>query len=120
MSKKKRTFSKEEKLSIFKEASEQGLKVTLDKHGLFPATFYSWKKKFEQMGEDVYIKQKSHSFTCYGLCDSTGTRTPNLLLRRQLLYPVELWNLLNASFPIRRCKSTYFLLFSKSKDYKTM
>jgi len=47
----KRKFSKEEKLNILKEASEQGVKNTLDKHGLYPATYYSWKKKFEQMGE---------------------------------------------------------------------
>jgi len=48
---KKRKFSKEDKLQIIKEASEQGVKNTLEKHGIYPATFYSWKKKFETMGE---------------------------------------------------------------------
>ena len=47
----KRTFSKEEKLRIIKEASEQGVKVILEKYDLYPATYYSWKNKFEQMGE---------------------------------------------------------------------
>jgi len=47
----KRKFSKEEKLSIFKEASEQGVKNTLDKYGLYPSIYYIWKKKFESMGE---------------------------------------------------------------------
>ena len=47
----KRTFSDEEKLKIIKEASEQGVKQTLEKHSLFPASYYSWKKKFESMGE---------------------------------------------------------------------
>ena len=47
----KRKFSKEEKLNILKEASEQGVKNTLDKYGLYPATYYSWKNKFESMGE---------------------------------------------------------------------
>jgi putative transposase len=48
---KKRKFSKEDKLQIIKEASEQGVNNTLEKHGIYPATFYSWKKKFETMGE---------------------------------------------------------------------
>lgn len=48
---KKRTFTKQEKLAILKEASEQGVKQTLAKHGIYPATYYSWRKKFKEMGE---------------------------------------------------------------------
>lgn len=48
----KRTFSKEQKLSIIKEASEQGVTSTLEKHGIFPGTYYSWKEKLQQMGEE--------------------------------------------------------------------
>ena len=48
----KRRFSKEEKLSIVKEASEQGVTVTLEKHGIYPGTYYSWKEKLGQMGEE--------------------------------------------------------------------
>lgn len=48
---KKRTFTKEEKLLILKEVEQEGVKSTLEKHGIYPATYYSWKKKFEQMGE---------------------------------------------------------------------
>lgn len=51
MGKKKRTFSKEEKLKILKEASEGTVKETMERYGLYPATYYSWKKKFEEMGE---------------------------------------------------------------------
>ena len=47
----KRTFTKEEKLRIIKEASEQGVKVILEKYDLYPATYYSWKNKIEEMGE---------------------------------------------------------------------
>lgn len=47
----KRTFSKEEKLRIVKEASEQGVKAVLEKYDLYPATYYSWKNKLEEMGE---------------------------------------------------------------------
>jgi putative transposase len=47
----KRTFSKEEKLRIVKEASEQGVKLVLEKYDIYPATYYSWKNKLEEMGE---------------------------------------------------------------------
>lgn len=47
----KRTFTKTEKLAILKEAGEQGVKVTLEKYAIYPATYYSWRKKFKEMGE---------------------------------------------------------------------
>ena len=47
----RRTFSKEQKLQILKEVAENGVNITLEKHGIYPATYYSWKNKFEQMGE---------------------------------------------------------------------
>lgn len=50
--KNKRTFTKKEKLAILKEAAEQGVKPTLEKHGIYPATYYSWRKKFNEMGEE--------------------------------------------------------------------
>ena len=37
----KRTFTKEEKLKIIKEASEQGVTPTLEKYNVFPASYYS-------------------------------------------------------------------------------
>lgn len=48
----KRSFTKEDRLRIIKEASMQGVAATLEKYGIFRATFYSWKKKFEEMGEE--------------------------------------------------------------------
>ena len=41
----KRTFTKEEKLRIIKEASEQGVKIILEEYDLYPATYYSWKRQ---------------------------------------------------------------------------
>lgn len=52
MSTARRKFSKEEKLSILKEASEHGVNVTLEKYGVYPASYYTWKRKFEGMGEE--------------------------------------------------------------------
>jgi putative transposase len=50
----KRTFSKEEKLRIIKEASEQGVNPTLEKYGVYRASYYTWKQKLEQMGEEGF------------------------------------------------------------------
>jgi putative transposase len=50
----KRKFTKDEKLTIIKEVSEQGLKSTIEKYNLYPASYYSWKKKFDEMGEDGF------------------------------------------------------------------
>ena len=47
----KRKFSREEKLKILKEALGQGVKVTLNKHGVYPATYYNWKRKYDAMGD---------------------------------------------------------------------
>jgi putative transposase len=48
----KRTFSKEEKLTIIREAAEHGVKATLDKYAIYPVTYYSWKEKLGTMGEE--------------------------------------------------------------------
>ncbi|MEG2337302.1 MAG: hypothetical protein RSC04_06145, partial [Bacteroidales bacterium] len=47
-----RSFSTEEKLRILQEVSVQGLNITLEKYGIYPATYYSWRNKLAQMGED--------------------------------------------------------------------
>ena len=78
MSQKKRKFTKEEKLQIIKEASEQGVNVTLDKHGLYPATFYSWKRKFEQMGEEGF----RHGITPAHLKEIKALQKENELLKK--------------------------------------
>lgn len=57
----KRKWSKEEKLKILQEVDANGLQVTLRKHGLYPATYYSWRKKLQLSGEaglDVQGRQR--------------------------------------------------------------
>lgn len=44
-------FTKAEKLSILKEAGEKGVKVTLSKYDIYPATYYYWKNKLALEGE---------------------------------------------------------------------
>ena len=45
-------FTKEEKLSILAEAKTNGVKVTLAKYELYPATYYYWKRKLLVHGEE--------------------------------------------------------------------
>lgn len=54
MTMKKRTFTKEEKLTIIKEASEKGINETLEKYGVYKASYYDWKKKLEEMGDEGF------------------------------------------------------------------
>lgn len=49
--KERKKFSIEEKLKIIQEVKEQGVKTTLDKYRVYPATYYEWKRKLEAMGE---------------------------------------------------------------------
>jgi putative transposase len=78
MSMKKRTFTKEEKLLILSEAQENTVKVTLEKHGIFPGTFYAWKKKFESMGEEGF----RHGMTPEHLKEIRRLEKENLLLKQ--------------------------------------
>lgn len=53
----KRKFTTEQKLSILKEAATHGVKVTLDKHDIYPATYYSWKRQLAEQGEEHFGKK---------------------------------------------------------------
>jgi len=50
-SKKSVKYSTKEKMSILSEAEKNGVKVTLEKFNLFPATYYYWKRKYTIYGE---------------------------------------------------------------------
>jgi len=50
-SKKSVKYTTKEKMSILSEADKNGVKSTLEKYNLFPATFYYWKKKHLLYGE---------------------------------------------------------------------
>ena len=55
MKKEGKRWSKDQKIKILKEASTGGVRETLQKHGIYPATYYSWKKKFEELGEEGFV-----------------------------------------------------------------
>lgn len=47
----KRSFTQKQKLTILAEARDNGVQATLDKHALYAATYYSWKAKFDELGD---------------------------------------------------------------------
>lgn len=53
-------FTLEEKLAILEEARQKGVKATLEKHGLYPATYYYWKRNHTIYGE-TGLNHKSKS-----------------------------------------------------------
>lgn len=58
---KKRTWTKEEKLSILRESETSGVEVTLRKYSLYPSTLYSWKSKLKIGGSDGLDRLKRRS-----------------------------------------------------------
>ena len=52
-------FSLEEKLSIIREASSQGVMITLNKYDLRPGTFYYWKRKHTVYGDEGLKHQRN-------------------------------------------------------------
>lgn len=78
MSMQKRKFTKQDKLTILQESKVQGVKATLDKHALYPATFYSWKHKYESMGEQGL----SHGMTPAHLKEIRRLEKENTMLKQ--------------------------------------
>ena len=104
MSGTKRTFSKEEKLKILNESKTHGVKVTLEKYGIYPATFYSWRKKYESMGEEGF----RHGITPAQLKEIKRLEKENAMLK-EIIAEKELEGklkdeLLKKKYPLTRKK----------------
>jgi len=52
-------FTAKEKLSILKEAKEKGVTITLAKYGLYPGTYYYWRKKHLVYGAEGLSHRKA-------------------------------------------------------------
>jgi len=63
---KKRRWSKSEKLKILREAKKEGVQVTIRKYGVYPSTYYNWRKKYEIDGEsgieDTAVRRKKDKY----------------------------------------------------------
>lgn len=102
----KRKFTKAEKMKILKEAKTKGVTATLDKYGVYPSTFYSWKKKMDSMGE----KGLSHGMTPAHLKEIRRLEKENLLLK-QIIAEKELESkmkddLLKKKYPLIKRKNS--------------
>jgi putative transposase len=53
----RKTFSQDEKLQIIKEVSEGDRTTVLEKYGVYPGTYYYWKKKLETRTEAEFINK---------------------------------------------------------------
>ena len=49
---KRRSFTKEQKMQILREAESEGMLATCRKHDIGQSLFYRWKHAFEQKGID--------------------------------------------------------------------
>lgn len=80
-----RKFTKQEKLSILKEAQQEGVKATLEKYDLYPATYYYWKKKHLVYGEDglEHARQKDQEARLRSL-EKENEQLKILLAEREL------------------------------------
>ena len=58
----KHKFTAADKLRILKESETEGVQKTLDKYGLYPATFYYWKKKVFREGEEGLQRSKRRDY----------------------------------------------------------
>lgn len=77
---KKRKFDKETKLKVLEEAKKNGVQSTLEKHGIYPATYYNWKKKYEHMGEEGF----RHGITPEQLKEIKRLEKENQVLKKLL------------------------------------
>lgn len=81
----KRKFSSAQKMAILAEAEKTGVKVTLEKHGIYPATYYNWREKFRTMGEPGF----GHGMTVAHLKEIKRLEKENAKLK-QILAEKEL------------------------------
>jgi len=56
-------FTKKEKLKIIQECKDNGVKLTCEKYGIYPASYYYWKKKLVMDGEDGLETQRLKTST---------------------------------------------------------
>lgn len=102
----KRTWSKEEKLSILKEAETEGVQVTLRKHGVYPGSYYAWKSKYEQNGDvdlDDQARRRKDQQYIRKLEDEVGLL--KLLLADKEMELALKDDLLKKKYPLARKKS---------------
>lgn len=89
MSKSYKKWSKKEKLTILKAAEEEGVVSACRKHEVSTATFYHWKKIYEQHGEAGFQQDKPSSGQQYKKLEEENRRLKKLLVDKDLALEVQ-------------------------------
>lgn len=84
MSKSYRRWSKKEKLTILKEAEQEGVVQTCRKFDVSSATFYHWKKAYDAHGEAGFSETKSPADKKYKNLEEENRRLKKLLVDKDL------------------------------------
>lgn len=82
-------FTEAEKLAILKEAQAKGVKETLAKYEIYPATYYYWKRNFTIYGESGLEHKKKDIDKRTKLLEDENAKLKLLLAEKelQLKYP---------------------------------
>lgn len=88
MSKKQKRWSRQDKLSILREAQQEGVLVTCRKHEVSTATFYNWKKVYDTYGEAGF-RQNGSADQDYRKLEEENRRLKKLLVEKELALEVQ-------------------------------
>ncbi|GAB3354977.1 hypothetical protein GCM10027566_16820 [Arachidicoccus ginsenosidivorans] len=78
-------FTEKEKLSILKEADKEGVKKTLSKYNLYPATYYYWKKKYSSLKSDGSLHTKGiYDASAFRKLEKENAALKQLLAEKEL------------------------------------
>lgn len=77
-------FTKKEKVSILKEATKKGVKKTLNKFNVSPATYYYRKKKYANIGANAITDKDSHDVCSLRQLEKENERLKQLLSDKEL------------------------------------
>jgi len=85
MTKTNRTWSPEEKLTIIKEAEQDGVTATCRKYGVYPSLFYKWKERLDIEGPEglkpKYVVRNDREMT---QLQNENNRLKKLLAEKEL------------------------------------
>ena len=88
MSKSYKKWSKQEKIKILQAAEQEGVVSACRKHDVSTATFYNWKKVYDQHGEAGF-QQDTSTDQLYKKLEEENRRLKKLLVDKDLALEVQ-------------------------------
>lgn len=84
MSKSYKKWSKQEKIKILQAAEQEGVISACRKHDVSTATYYNWKKVYDQHGEAGFQQDKSAENQRYKKLEEENRMLKKLLVDKDL------------------------------------